>query len=47
MKSPQETAQESKKSLRSGSLHHFHGPPVCTIHRSVSGALITSSGIQK
>jgi hypothetical protein len=27
--------------------NHFHGPPVCTIHRSVPGALITPNGIQK
>ncbi len=26
---------------------YFHGPPVCTIHRSVSGDAITSNGIQK
>jgi hypothetical protein len=26
---------------------YFHGAPVCTIHRSVSGALITPNGIQK
>ena len=27
--------------------NHFQGPPVCTIHRSVSGEPITSNGIQK
>lgn len=26
---------------------YFHGPPMCTIHRSVSGDAITSNGIQK
>jgi hypothetical protein len=26
---------------------YFQGPPVCTIHRSVSAAWITGSGIQK
>jgi hypothetical protein len=35
--------QVSRKSVRI----YFHGPPVCTIHRSVSGDAITSNGIQK
>ena len=26
---------------------HFHGPPVCTIHRSVSGRAMVANGIQK
>src|SRR5208282_4732821 len=46
--------QEGKKALHAGIaarctvLHnYFHCPPVCTIHRSVSGDAITSNGILK
>jgi hypothetical protein len=46
--------QEDKKAHLAGiaahyivSQNYFQGPPVCTIHRSVSGALITLNGIQK
>ena len=27
--------------------NYFQGPPVCTIHRSVSGEAMVSNGIQK
>ena len=46
--------QEGEKAHHAGIAAHcfvlhnyFQSPPVCTIHRSVSGELITSKGIQK